>query len=309
MTALPGDRPDAVCAPDPSRAASAVALNASSMNGVIRAGSVRIDGDRDSGRRIRRPKAVPTTTAETSATNPPAAPARSQASQSSPTLMTSGSRETTTDSDHCRATRPEHPRCYRLTTILPTGEGRRRTYCRFTNSPSNRASRCPKAGVDAKSLGPSGRGSRANARSQRRIPPTDRGATNGTPASDQARFTGRRHGTATTSFRHRRLRVRERLVAPDRTPIAGATIEVLAQLHRAGSRFRPIGSARTSPKGGFSFKAAPGASRTLRFGYRSHVNDPAYTATLDVLQRVRARATLSASRRFVVNGGAGTLPR
>ena len=122
--------------------------------------------------------------------------------------------------------------------------------------------------MDAKSLGPSGRGSRANARSQRRIPPTDRGATNGTPASDQARFTGRRHGTATTSFRHRRLRVRGRLVGPDRTPIAGATIEVLAQLHRAGSRFRPIGSVRTSRKGGFSFKALPGASRTLRFAYR-----------------------------------------
>jgi hypothetical protein len=107
----------------------------------------------------------------------------------------------------------------------------------------------------------------------------------------------------TTSFAHRRLRVRGRLVGPDGEPIAGARIEVLAQLHRAGSRFRAIGSTRTSRKGGFSYKAPPGASRTLRFGYRSHVNDPAFTTTLDVLQRVRASATLHASRHSVPRGG------
>jgi hypothetical protein len=66
---------------------------------------------------------------------------------------------------------------------------------------------------------------------------------------------------------------------------------------------RSIGSTRTSRKGGFSFKAPPGASRTLRFGYRSHVNDTAFTTALDVLQRVRASATLRASRRFVPRGG------
>ena len=134
-------------------------------------------------------------------------------------------------------------------------------------------------------------------------PPADRGALNGSPASDAARFTGRRHRTVTTSFRGRRLRVRGRLVGPDRKPIAGARIDVLSQLHRAGAHMRAIGSTRTSRKGGFSFKAPPGASRTLRFGYRSHVNDTAFTTTLDVLQRVKASATLRASRRFVARGG------
>jgi hypothetical protein len=125
-------------------------------------------------------------------------------------------------------------------------------------------------------------------------PPAGRGAANGDPASDAARFTGRRHRTVTTSFRHRRLRVRGRLVGPDGKPIAGARIEVFSQLHRAGARFRPIGATRTSRKGGFSYKAPPGASRTLRFGYRSHVNDPAFTTTL------------RASRRFVGRGGSVT---
>lgn len=134
-------------------------------------------------------------------------------------------------------------------------------------------------------------------------PPADRGEANGTPASDAARFTGRRHRTVTTSFRHRRLRVRGRLVGPDGTPIAGALVDVSSQLHRAGAGFRVIGHTRTSRKGGFSYKAPPGASRTLRFGYRSHVNDSANAATLDVLQRVRASATLRASRRFVGRGG------
>ena len=78
---------------------------------------------------------------------------------------------------------------------------------------------------------------------------------------------------------------------------------MLSQLHRAGARFRAIATTRTSRKGGFSYKAPPGASRTLRFGYRSHVDDPAFTTTLDVLQRVRASATLRASRRFVPRGG------
>jgi hypothetical protein len=134
-------------------------------------------------------------------------------------------------------------------------------------------------------------------------PAPDRGAANGTPASDAARFTGKRNRTVTTSFTHRRLRVRGRLVGPDGKPIAGARIDVLAQLHRAGSRFRAIGHATTSRKGGFSYKAPPGASRTLRFGYRSHVNDATFTATLDVLQRVRASAILHASRHRVPAGG------
>jgi len=137
-------------------------------------------------------------------------------------------------------------------------------------------------------------------------PPADRGALNGSPASDAARFTGHRHRTVTTSFKGRRLRVRGRLVGPDGTPIAGARIDVLSQLHRAGARMRAIGSTRTSRKGGFSFKAPPGASRTLRFAYRSHLNDTAFTTTLDVLQLVRASATLHVSRRFVPRGGSVT---
>ena len=100
-------------------------------------------------------------------------------------------------------------------------------------------------------------------------PPADRGALNGSPASDAARFTGHRHRTVTTSFKGRRLRVRGRLVGPDGKPIAGARIDVLSQLHRAGARMRAIGSTRTSRKGGFSFKAPPGrrgrcASATAR---------------------------------------------
>ena len=90
--------------------------------------------------------------------------------------------------------------------------------------------------------------------------------------------------------------------ARPRTPL------VLSQLHRADARMRAIGSTRTSRKGGFSFKAPPGASRTLRFGYRSHINDTAFTTALDVLQRVKASATLRASRRFVPRGGRVTFP-
>jgi hypothetical protein len=98
-------------------------------------------------------------------------------------------------------------------------------------------------------------------------PPTDRGAANGTPASDQARFTGRRHRTVTTSFRHRRLRVRGRVVRPDRKPIAGATIEVLAQLHRVGPGFRPMGSLPTSRMAASASRRRR-ARRALRFGSR-----------------------------------------
>jgi hypothetical protein len=86
-------------------------------------------------------------------------------------------------------------------------------------------------------------------------PPADRGALNGAGASDAARFTGRRHRTVTTSFRKRRLRVRGRLVGPDGKPVAGARVEVLAQLHRAGAA-----SARSARRA----RAARVASATRR---------------------------------------------
>ena len=91
-------------------------------------------------------------------------------------------------------------------------------------------------------------------------PPAGRGEGNGTPASDAARFTGRRNRTVTTSFAHRRLRVRGRLVGPDGKPIAGARVDVLSQLHRAGSRFRAIGHARTTG-GRLQLQGAAGARR------------------------------------------------
>ena len=56
-------------------------------------------------------------------------------------------------------------------------------------------------------------------------PPAGRGEGNGTPASDAARFTGRRNRSVTTSFAHRRLRVGAGSSVPtaSRSPARGST--------------------------------------------------------------------------------------
>ena len=90
-------------------------------------------------------------------------------------------------------------------------------------------------------------------------PPAGRGEANGTPASDAARFTG-----PPPSHGHDLVRATAgcasagRLVGPDGKPIAGARIDVLSQLHRAGARFRDHRARAHQPQGRLQLQGTAG---------------------------------------------------
>ena len=98
----------------------------------------------------------------------------------------------------------------------------------------------------------------------------------------------------------RRARIRGRLTAADRSPLAGASLTVFAQPRTTGARFAPVGEVATDEAGWFTYLAAPGVSRILRFEYpgtrliRSLVRH--------VWLRVPASTTIGVSRRFALNG-------
>jgi hypothetical protein len=98
----------------------------------------------------------------------------------------------------------------------------------------------------------------------------------------------------------RPVRVGGRLVAPGGNPLQGATVEVSARPHAAGTMFQPVASLTTSRTGRFTYLVPAGPSRTVRFRYPGTPTVRAQTSDVTVL--VRAGSTIRASRRRVVNG-------
>ena len=98
----------------------------------------------------------------------------------------------------------------------------------------------------------------------------------------------------------RAVRLRGRLTSPDGNPIQGADVLVLSRARRTAASWRPVATLRTSRRGGFSYRAPKGVSRTIRFRYRG--TGSARSATRDVVLLVRAGSTVHANRRSYVNG-------
>ncbi|HEY2202236.1 MAG TPA: hypothetical protein VGH56_10110, partial [Solirubrobacteraceae bacterium] len=127
-------------------------------------------------------------------------------------------------------------------------------------------------------------------------PALRRGALNGTNASDQARLTARWARTrklALTSRYGVRNRVSGTLTTPAGQPVSGAAIDVYATPAYQRAPARRIGGVTTGPTGQWSFTlAASGTSGTLRFTYRSHVNDTVAAAASTLRLNVHAGITL-----------------
>ncbi len=128
-------------------------------------------------------------------------------------------------------------------------------------------------------------------------PLAERGAPNGTNASDQAVLTARWTSTAKatrTSGYGQADRVTGRLTALGGVPISGASIDVFQTPAEQGAQARLSDTGvRTGPTGEWTLTLPRDVSSSvLRFAYRSHVNDtiPAATATLTL--RVHAGIAL-----------------
>jgi hypothetical protein len=88
-------------------------------------------------------------------------------------------------------------------------------------------------------------------------------------------------------------------------PRAGVAVTVSERTLTPGAPWRSVSTVKTGRTGGFSYRAEPGASRTLRFAYPGSV--AASSASAEVVLRVRALTSLTASKRRLRNGETITL--
>lgn len=124
---------------------------------------------------------------------------------------------------------------------------------------------------------------------------------NGVGATPAARLSTVLHGRLRVRY-GRAPQLTGRLVAPSGAPIPGARIDVLTQTRVRGAELVPAGTVTTDALGAFSYTAAVGASRLVRFAYRAHVEDTDVAQTSDVDLMVVPRIGLRISPRAVRNG-------
>lgn len=133
-----------------------------------------------------------------------------------------------------------------------------------------------------------------------------RGPTNGTNASDQAKLTARWTSMvkATRTSRYGQVdRITGRLTTATGQPISGALLDVAMTRAGLGARAASLASVRTGPMGAWTLTLPRSiSSGTLRFAYRSHVNDTIPVATADLSLRVHAGVALRIAPR-VANVG------
>jgi hypothetical protein len=142
--------------------------------------------------------------------------------------------------------------------------------------------------------------------------PADRGAPNGTNATDAATLDvnwaigGK--GRRTLDYRDR-AGVRGRLVNSAGAPIAGAKVALLTRDQRRDAPLVPRTTLVTGADGTFRTTVSATASRLLHFGWISHANDVRFAANSYLTLRTRAAAQLKVStrrprvgRRFTIRG-------
>ena len=107
-----------------------------------------------------------------------------------------------------------------------------------------------------------------------------------------------RGGAATVGY-GRAARITGRLLTRDGQPLAGVPVSVESTPRTAGASPRVVATVTTASRGGFTYRAPAGVSRTLRFAFAGGSDLAPLTRTASL--RVRASSTISASPR-VLNG-------
>lgn len=127
--------------------------------------------------------------------------------------------------------------------------------------------------------------------------PSDRGASNGAAATEG--------GTLTAAFRSGRARrsagygdgvtIVGRLLNEAGAPVANAELRVIT---RDADRDRDVdrGAIHTGADGTFRYRTTAAVGQLIQFAWRAHANDPGFALSAYVRLRVRAAASLKASR-------------
>lgn len=125
------------------------------------------------------------------------------------------------------------------------------------------------------------------------ISPSDRGAVNGTNATEAATLTVK--ASRRTVSQNGRVKLTGRLVNAAGTPVGGAILRVLTRdLHR--DTFLDRGTILTAADGSFTYTATAYASRQIQFGWLARLRDTRFSANAYTTVRARARASLRAPR-------------
>jgi hypothetical protein len=137
-------------------------------------------------------------------------------------------------------------------------------------------------------------------------PAAARGPANGENASDQAKLTARWTSTtkATRTSRYGQPdRVTGRLTTSTGQPISGAMLNVTEVPADQGAKAASLASVRTGGTGTWTMTLPKGTpSSTLRFAYRSHVDDTVPVATATLTLRVHAGIALRIAPRVTSIG-------
>jgi len=153
----------------------------------------------------------------------------------------------------------------------------------------------PLTGVAASAIGPGS-------------PAAERGPANGTNASDQSKLTARWASTAkaTRTSRYGAAdRITGHLTTSTGQAISGASIDVSETPAYEGAKTVSLAGVRTGPTGGWSLTLPRDvSSSTLRFAYRSHVDDTIPVATAALKLRVHAGIALRIAPRVTSAGHA-----
>jgi hypothetical protein len=133
-----------------------------------------------------------------------------------------------------------------------------------------------------------------------------RGAPNGANASDQAKLTARWIGTGRevrTSRYGQSDRVTGRLTGTAGQPISGALLDVSEVPADQGAKAVQLARTSTGPTGAWTLTLPKGvSSSSVRFAYRSHVDDTIPVATAALTLRVHAGIALEIAPRVTSAG-------
>ena len=133
--------------------------------------------------------------------------------------------------------------------------------------------------------------------------PSDRGAANGSNASEPGRVIVRFSGTSKkrrTVRYGKKMGVRGRLLNADGGPIGGATLRLVTRDLRQGARPFDRKAIKTRSDGWFRFTVRARASRQLQVAWRARANDSRFAANGYLTLRARAAGSLHARRSIAV---------
>jgi len=132
---------------------------------------------------------------------------------------------------------------------------------------------------------------------------SERGQPNGSPAADRVVLTAlanNRWSTMKVKF-GKRVPISGRLIAANGAPIVNAIVNVQTRAAIPGAAVADATKVVTDASGRFTYVAAAGPSRLIRFAYRSYSADTSFADTTDVQLLVRAGVTIKATPRLVHN--------